>query len=74
MNNEVKSPFGFTKDILPIEGKSYYIDEKQNGPQTIIIVKNVYGKIFCRVEDPTTGQDWDTMCYRLTELKKDGEN
>jgi hypothetical protein len=62
--------FGFTSKELPKVGEEYYIDEKQNSNNTIVTVKEVYGKIFCSVIDPVTGYTWDTMCNRLTKIKK----
>lgn len=53
-----------------IVGGTYIIDKKfQNGGK-IILVK-VYGKLFCRVKNPDTEAEWDTMIYRLSECNSE---
>ena len=50
-----------------IEGKDYIIDERfQNGGKVKLV--KLYGKLFCRVKDLETNYEWDTSCYRLSEV------
>jgi len=51
-----------------IEGKEYIIDKGFRNSGKVKLVK-VYGRFFCKVEDPETGGSWDTMCNRLTEIE-----
>jgi hypothetical protein len=53
-----------------IEGKTYIIDADHPNGGDVILVR-VYGKLFCRVKDPDTGGEWDTMINRLSEKPND---
>jgi hypothetical protein len=47
-------------------GNTYIIDKEFNNSGEVILTQ-IYGKVFCRVKDPDTGGEWDTMINRLTE-------
>lgn len=49
-------------------GNSYIIDEGFSNSGEVVLIQ-IYGKFFCRVKDPDTGGEWDTMINRLSELK-----
>lgn len=49
------------------EGLRYIIDAEFNNSTEIEVVK-VYGKNFCRVREVSSGDEWDTMKYRLSRL------
>jgi hypothetical protein len=69
---ENNSPFGFTKDKLPTVGETYYIDERANHKEGVVKVVHVHGKLFCRVTSADgTGDSWETMCSRLTEIPQE---
>ena len=55
-----------------IVGDTYIIDKEFNNSGEVILVC-IYGKFFCRVKDPYSGDEWDTMIYRLSELNKDNK-
>jgi hypothetical protein len=49
-----------------VVGNTYIIDKGfQNSGEVVLVC--IYGKIFCKVKDPDTGNEWDTMLNRLTE-------
>lgn len=48
-----------------VEGSTYVIDAEYNNGGLVELVK-IYGKHFCRVKDPDTGAEWDTMLNRLS--------
>lgn len=52
-----------------VVGNKYIIDEEYANSGLVKLIK-IYGKYFCRVRDTETGGEWDTMCDRLTEIKK----
>lgn len=56
-------------NINLIVGNSYIIDKGYKNSGEVILVC-IYGKFFCRVKDPDTGSEWDTMKNRLSELNK----
>jgi hypothetical protein len=51
-----------------IEGERYMIDVGYTNSGEVILVR-IYGQNFCRVKDPGTGEEWDTMIYRLSPIK-----
>lgn len=58
------------KGIKLIVGQHYIIDKEFRNGGEIELVK-IYGQIYCRVKDPETNSEWDTMCNRLSYI---GEN
>jgi hypothetical protein len=50
------------------EGLHYMIDVGYTNSGEVILVR-IYGQNFCRVKDPGTGEEWDTMIYRLSPIK-----
>ena len=51
-----------------IVGRTYILDaDFATGGGEVEVVAS--GKYYCRVKDPQTGTEWDTMCYRLSEKK-----
>lgn len=48
-----------------VEGSTYVIDAEYNNGGPVELVK-IYGKYFCRVKDPDTNAEWDTMLSRLS--------
>ena len=46
-------------------GETYIIDAEFRNSGEILLVK-VYGRLFCRVKDPDSGNEWDTMLNRLS--------
>lgn len=54
-----------------VAGNRYIIDAKyQNGGEVILVS---FGNHFCIVKDPETGSEWQTMVYRLSEMKNEKE-
>lgn len=51
-----------------VVGETYLIDVGYNNSGEVILMK-VYGHHFCKVKDPDTGEEWDTMIYRLSDHK-----
>ena len=50
---------------LATVGSRYIIDKEFRDGGEIELVA-IYGKHFCRVKDPDTGAEWDTMLNRLS--------
>lgn len=51
--------------LLATVGSRYIIDKEfRNGGEIELVT--IYGKHFCRVKDPDTGAEWDTMLNRLS--------
>ena len=50
-------------------GKQYIIDEGFRNSGIVELVES-YGKIFVRVKNPDSNTEWDTMAYRLSEIRK----
>jgi hypothetical protein len=48
-----------------IIGKKYMLDEKYNSRGEVVLLWA--GRLFGRVQDPITGQEWDVMLNRLSE-------
>lgn len=55
-----------------IVGKRYIIDKEFRNSGEIELVR-IYGHIFCRVKNPETNAEWDTMCNRLTPIENENE-
>lgn len=51
--------------LLATIGSRYIIDKDFRNSSEIILIK-IYGEHFCRVKDPDTGTEWDTMINRLS--------
>ncbi len=51
-----------------IEGKKYMIDNESPN-RGVIQPVHLHGKYFCQVKDPDTGNEWDTMCNRLSPIQ-----
>ena len=51
-----------------VEGETYIIDKKFNNGGEVVLMK-IYGRIFCKVKDPETGTEWDTMMNRLSPIE-----
>lgn len=60
------------KGIKLTVGKRYIIDKGFRNSGEIELV-NIYGQIFCKVKDPETNSEWDTMCNRLTPIENENE-
>jgi len=60
------------KGVELIVGKHYIIDKEFRNGGEIKLVK-IYGQIYCRVKDPETNSEWDTMCNRLTPIENENE-
>lgn len=56
------------KSLIIKTGHKYIIDEGFKISGEVEVVK-IYGNHFCRVKNPENGSEWDTMIYRLSELK-----
>ncbi len=54
-------------DFNPVIGKTYTIDDGYSNSGEVILIS--YGELFCRVKDPDTKNEWDTMLYRLSEIE-----
>lgn len=60
------------KGIKLTIGKHYIIDKEfRNGGEVELV--RIYGQIFCKVKDPDTDSEWDTMCNRLTPIENENE-
>lgn len=52
----------------PVEvGKTYIINADSVVCRGTVVVVACHGPLFCRVKNPDTGYEWETMCYRLSE-------
>lgn len=47
------------------EGNTYIIDADFANGGPVVLVK-IHGKHFCRVKDPDTASEWETMLDRLS--------
>jgi endonuclease III len=50
------------------DGETYIIDKGYSNSGEVILVR--HGKHFCTVRDPETKTEWETMTYRLSEVKQ----
>jgi hypothetical protein len=59
---------GYNYAGLLLKAGSHYIIDKdfRNGGEVELV--SIYGKHFCRVKDPDTGAEWETMMNRLSEM------
>lgn len=48
-------------------GKKYVLDKDFQGGSIVEVVAS--GKFFCRVR-AESGVEWNTMCYRLTDIEE----
>lgn len=51
--------------LLVTVGSHYIIDNGFRNSGEVELI-TIYGKHFCKVKDPDTGNEWDTMLYRLS--------
>lgn len=64
---EIKEITTYTGLTITV-GKEYILDKEFNNGGVVKVIA-IYGKLFCRVEDPEGLSEWDTMINRLSEIE-----